>query len=110
MKVTVLKKIKHLMPNTSSGTGYSEPDLFEIKLENGMLTNLWVDIWYCPKDAIKEHFYEAVNEVFPEGYIDNLDEMWDMYLDEISEHSCPYTKKEILKATKNEKLWQNNHL
>ena len=89
MKVISLKLRNHLTPNGSSGTGYSEPDLFDIRLENGSMTDLMVDIWYCPSFAIKNVFEEAVNEEFADNPIDNLDEMWDMYLNEIAEYTCP---------------------
>ena len=100
MKIVSLKKQKHITANMSSGTGYSDPDWFVAKLDNGVLTDLWIDIWYRPRDAIKNCFDEAINEKFPSGSIENIDEVWNMYLDEIAEHSCPYTKEEILKATK----------
>ena len=35
MKITDIKFIKRIVPQGSSGTGYSEPDVFEITFDNG---------------------------------------------------------------------------
>lgn len=102
IKITSFKKIKHLTPNACSGTGYSEPDLFEMKYidENGeeFSKNVWIDIWYYTPGMIKSEFTKCMRNRFGAKVNYNFDEAYDMYLDQIAEKSCPYTKEEILNA------------
>lgn len=97
MKIISIKKIDHIRPNASSGTGYSEPDLFEVECDNGIKKKIYIDIWYVPASGIYREFKNGIREKFTLISIDNLFEAYNMYLDEIAEHSCPYTKEEILK-------------
>jgi len=99
MKIVSLKSVGHIVPNGSCGTGYSEPEIFQVKLDDGKLVKVLIDIWYVPSWGIKECFTRDMSEAFPKG-IENFDEAWEMYVDEIAEKGCPYTKKEILKASK----------
>jgi len=98
MKIISFKKIKHLVPNASSGTGYSEPDLFEVECDNGVKKKIYIDIWYVPVNGIYREFKNGIREKFTLISIDNLFEAYNMYLDEIVGTSCPYTKEEILKC------------
>jgi hypothetical protein len=34
-KIVSFKKLEHIVPGSSCGTGYSEPDKFEVTLDNG---------------------------------------------------------------------------
>ena len=100
IKITEFKKIEHLTPNGSSGTGASEPDLFEVKYinKNGeeSLKRIWIDIWYFTPDRIKGEFIKCMRNAFSDNY--NFDEAYSMYLDEVAEKSCPYSKEEILNS------------
>ena len=105
-KIVSFKKIEHYVPGGSCGTGYSEPDKFEVTLNNGKKYKVWIDIWYRPISSIKECFVEGMNRVEEDdGYklnkvfnSYNFQEAFKMYVDEIAETSCPYTKEEILKV------------
>ena len=102
IKITEFKKIEHCRPNASSGTGYSEPDLFEMKYinEDGeeFSSRVWIDIWYYTPDMIKGEFSKKMRNKFGAKINYNFDEAYSMYLDEVAEKSCPYTKEEILNA------------
>ena len=43
MNITDIKFIRRIKPNGSSGTGYSEPDVFEITFDNGFKTKCLID-------------------------------------------------------------------
>ena len=92
MKILSIKFKKHIMPNGSCGTGYSEPDIFEI--ETDIVTKLvYIDIWYRTKDEYYSIFSEAIKNAFERCYshfadqIDvkcrNMDEAFDMYIKEL---------------------------
>lgn len=98
-KIISIKLEKHIVPTGSCGTGYSEPDVFEIIDEDKNKTKVVIDIWYrCPDDIIKV-FKQEMDKTFPEGY--NFDETFDMYLDEIANKTCPYSKEKIYENSRN---------
>ncbi len=78
----------------SCGTGYSEPDVFEVKCDNGETHRMVVDIWYCLKEDIKPIFQTELLRVF--GWTENMEEAYEMYVDEVAETSCPYNKEKLL--------------
>ena len=45
MKIVSFKYLKTFKPQGSCGTGYSEPDIFEVTLDNGSTINVTVDTW-----------------------------------------------------------------
>lgn len=50
MEILSFKKIEHKVPKGGSGTGYSEPDVFEVTIKDGDETfkkNVNIDIWCC---------------------------------------------------------------
>lgn len=100
MKILSFKKLRHFAPRGSSGTGYSELDLFEIKFQVGdkeYISKITIDIWYRPAKMIKDIFTEAMQKEF--GDVEyNFEEAFSMYLDEVAGKSCPYSKKDILKS------------
>ena len=81
MKITSIKFIEHFIPNCSCGTGYSEPDKFHVICDTGFETDVWIDIWY--RNDIHKAFNEDIYRVFPENSIDNIDEVFNMYLKEL---------------------------
>jgi len=101
MKVISIEYIDRIIPDMSCGTGYSEPDIFEVTFDDGTTENLMVDIWYLPLEFIREEFITSWGKKF-EFDVDNLEEAFEMYVDEIAETSCPYTKEEILRKQKGE--------
>ena len=81
MKITSIKFIEHIRPNCSCGTGYSEPDKFHVICDTGYETDVFIDIWY--RSDINKAFNEGIYRVFPEYSIDNIDEVFNMYLEEL---------------------------
>jgi hypothetical protein len=81
MKITSIKFIKHLTPNCSCGTGYSEPDKFHVTCDTGFETDVWIDIWYRPFTSYKKEFYDGIHDKFPEGSVSNFKEAFGMYID-----------------------------
>ena len=82
MKITDIKFIRHIVPNGSSGTGYSEPDVFEVTFDNGFKTKCLIDCWYRPDD--RQVFAEeiadlAMNKIL---FVDNIEESYQMYKEE----------------------------
>lgn len=81
MKITEFKFVEHIVPKGSCGTGYSEPDKFHVITDTGFETDIYVDIWYRPKESIYEEFLRAINRKFEK--VDNLYEVWEMYKQEM---------------------------
>lgn len=95
MKVTEFKYIETIRPNSSCGTGYSEPDKFLVKTDNGKERYIFVDIWYRTMDRIKEEFDSSFFRTFSNdplwgNPVDNYEEAFQMYLNELHK---PYGKK-----------------
>ena len=82
MKITDIKFIRHIVPGGSSGTGYSEPDVFEVTFDNGFKTKCLIDCWYRPDD--KQVFVEAISSLAMNDIllVDNIEEAYQMYKDE----------------------------
>lgn len=82
MNITYIKFIRRIKPNGSSGTGYSEPDVFEITFDNGFKTKCLIDCWYRPDD--RQVFAEAISSLAMDNilFIDNIEEAYQMYKDE----------------------------
>ena len=89
MKIKSIKFKEHFIPNCSGGTGYSEPDIFEV--ETDIVTkDVYIDTWYITEDKYYSIFTEAIKNAFEECYahfanqIDvkcrNIDEAFNMYL------------------------------
>jgi hypothetical protein len=97
MKVTVLKYLKTFKPHGSCGTGYSEPDIFEVTFDNGETVHMAVDTWYRPASMIHEEFLSAIDwQQFKGVLVDNVEEAYRMYVDEAIAHKLfPYTKEQL---------------
>lgn len=82
MNITDIKFIRHIVPNGSSGTGYSEPDVFEVTFDNGFKTECLIDCWYRPDD--RQVFAEAIERLALNNmiFIDNIEDAYQMYKDE----------------------------
>lgn len=82
MKITNIEFIRHIVPNGSSGTGYSEPDVFEITFDNGFKTKCLIDCWYRPDD--RQVFVEAICNLAMNNvlFVDNIEEAYQMYKEE----------------------------
>ena len=79
MKIIDIKFIRRIVPNCSSGTGYSEPDVFEITFDNGFKTECLIDCWYRPDD--RQVFAEAIGNLAMNNilFIDNIEEAYQIY-------------------------------
>lgn len=84
MNITDIEFIRRIKPNCSCGTGYSEPDVFEITFDNGFKTKCLIDCWYMPDDKHKQIFIESVERLSNRCMIciDNIEEAYQMYKDE----------------------------
>lgn len=82
MKITDIKFIKHIVPQGSSGTGYSEPDVFEVTFNNRFKTKCLIDCWCRPDD--RKVFAEAIGDLAMDKilFVDNIEEAYQMYKDE----------------------------
>lgn len=82
MKITEINFIKTIIPKGSSGTGYSQPDVFEIAFDNGFKTECIIDCWYRPDD--KEVFIKSIEELLNKYtlFVDNVEEAYQMYKNE----------------------------
>ena len=55
MKYPSVIEVNHsetICPNTSSGTGYSESDVFEFKYDTGESVFRTIDVWCRPYDVV----------------------------------------------------------
>ena len=102
MKITAFKYLKTFKPHMSCGTGYSEPDIFEVTLDNGSTINMTVDTWYRPANMIYGEFKSAIDWANGHAHalignpVENLQEAYEMYVDEAIAHKClPYTKEQL---------------
>ena len=102
MKITYFDFLRHIVPNGSCGTGYSEPDEFEVGYETKdeeSFKTIYIDIWYRPIDAIKEEFLKTIKRHFG-NKVENIEEAFEMYAKQIANETCPYDFKEIMNANK----------
>jgi len=96
MKVKSIQFLEHFTPNMSCGTGYSEPDTFEVTLDDDSVHKLVVDIWYRPDDYIYIEFKESFEKKF-KNKCENFRDAYIMYVNEICDKGlCPYTKEQLL--------------
>ena len=70
----------------SSGTGYSEYDVFLVTLDDGRTKKVNVEMWYVPEYAMKSRVREELEQqmIFDMGdhideiIVDNIDEVYEM--------------------------------
>ena len=94
MNVKKIEFIKKIRPQCSCGTGYGEPDVFDVILENGIVKRVLIDMWYVPDELRRERFREQFNREMwldlgdhvEEIYIENMDDAFDMYEHQLNEH------------------------
>lgn len=98
MKVVNIKYVKSVIPETSCGTGYSEPDVFNVIFDNNTSAQINIDIWYRHKSNIKPIFYDTFTHRFGD-MCDNIDQAWLMYAREIAEHIFNCSCDELIKQT-----------
>ena len=84
MKIKEIKYLKTFVPNSSCGTGYSEPNKFHVVGDDGIEKDIWIDIWYLPEDLIYNRVVETLKQEFDN--IENIDEVFKM----LKTKSCPY--------------------
>ena len=100
MKITYFDYIRTIVPNGSCGTGYSEPDEFEVGYETEKeesFETIHIDIWYRPDKTIKNEFITSIKHFF--GEVDNIEDAFEMYVEQITKNNlCPYTFEEIMNA------------
>ncbi len=64
-KVIKIEHIETICPSSSSGTGYSEPDVFKFQLDNGESFTRIIDVWYRPNDVIVQECRKLCYEELP---------------------------------------------
>ena len=96
MKITSIKKVKHITPLGGSGTGYSEPDVFKVCCDDGTAHEVSVDAWYLTPDEMKKAFYTMLEKSFND-LCDNHREAFGMYAKEVANISCPYSVDELMR-------------
>ncbi|MBP5722380.1 MAG: hypothetical protein J6X18_02190 [Bacteroidales bacterium] len=73
----------------SCGTGYSEPDMFQVICDDGTAKVVDIDIWYRGEDSSIAEFYRTMRTEFPN--CENLEEAFDMWKTTLqSTNRCPY--------------------
>lgn len=84
MIIKSIKFLKHIQPNRSCGTGYSEPDEFEVETTRGIKFNIYIDTWYVnDENKIHNIFVKSLKKPIQEGIIENIEEAYDMYINEL---------------------------
>lgn len=76
-KVTKIEYIKTIIPKCSSGTGYSEPNIFKFWLDNGDYFIDYVDTWYRSDEQVVEECRRTCSKM----PIMNQDETVEMLLE-----------------------------
>lgn len=78
MRITDIRYLYTITPKGASGTGYSEPDKFEITFDNGYKRQCVIDCWYRSND--KQVFEEEMYNLLQEDYnIDSISNLYDAY-------------------------------
>lgn len=96
MKITSIKKTKHITPLGGSGTGYSEPDVFKVCCDDGTTREITIDIWYKTADSVKREFETELQKAFGDT-CKNPMEAFGMYAKEVANTSCPYSVDELMR-------------
>ncbi len=92
-KIKSITFIKHIVPNSSCGTGYSEPDMLGIELEDGTKTTIFVDTWYRPKNDTKQIFIKSLTDKV--GECENCEDAYNMYLNSLKDGEKPYLENDF---------------
>ena len=95
MKIVSIKHKETICPQGSCGTGYSMPDYWIIGLDDSSKYEVCIDIWYKPIDNLRKEFYMSIGRLHN---AENIDEAFEMYVSQIANKRCPWSKEEILKA------------
>ena len=77
IRVISVKYLYHYAPNASCGTGYDEPDIYELTTDTGDKYKLSVSMWYRPYDSFRQQAEEAITFMldFKGVYIENKEEV-----------------------------------
>lgn len=51
---------KHITPEGSCGTGYSQYDVVVVTFSNGEQQSIMLSTWYTPKEIVSEDFVHAL--------------------------------------------------
>lgn len=81
MKIVDIKYISTIYPISSSGTGHSQPDKFEITFDNGYKVVTLIDCWYRTDDrrVFDDEMYNLYQRDMNIDSIDNLFDAYQMY-------------------------------
>ena len=84
LNITNIEFIEHIVPKGSCGTGYSEPDKFNITFENGQTKKVLIDIWYLPEKYIRGRFEKDLTnalewDILSTDQIIKVENMYDAY-------------------------------
>lgn len=91
--------IEHVVPKTSCGTGYSEPDIIGVELNDGSKATIKVDTWYRLQEDTKEIFTKALTQRI--GLCSNIDEAYEMYLLAMKNGQHPELAKKFTNESQN---------
>ena len=86
LEIKSIEFIEHYRPNMSCGTGYSEPDIFEIEFSDGTKHKFYVDIWYRPRNCIRGIFEKELKYQFKQFIFDNVYDGYKMYLESLKDY------------------------
>ena len=79
-KITSFELVEHIVPKGSCGTGYSEPDRWLVRTDDGGAKLVIIDVWYQSEDGIRKEFEMAIKKAFGNS-ISNMWEAYNMYYD-----------------------------
>lgn len=105
-KIVDFTYLSTFSPGGSSGTGYSEPDFYdvEIELSDGIriTRKVSIDLWYVPSDLVYEQYREGINPLIRKYEITNYDDAFSLFFKEaVSKCGYHYKWEEVKKGQEN---------
>lgn len=75
LKIKDFEHIKHIAPNTSSGTGYCEYETIKVIYENDLTQIVTIPNWYTStSEQVKQLKENIKNEMLQKGYYIIMDQ------------------------------------
>ena len=75
--VEEIEFVEKIIPQSSCGTGYSEPTTYRIFYDDGTFDKVIIDSWCVPKKKLRTTFLETI--ISNNLKIKNLDEAFEMF-------------------------------
>ena len=87
-------------PGGSSGTGYSEPDFYDVEIELSdrirITRKVCIDLWYRPSDLVYEQYREGLKHIIHKYGITNYDDSFSLFFKEaVSKCGYHYRWEEV---------------